>query len=86
MNILSHIDTIDQERHSLNRVASVENLVTALRETERALRENVQAEEARTSLADPNDPCYSMLAHSMRRRADNLRMTIATLEAARTAA
>jgi hypothetical protein len=86
MNSPSQIETIDQQRHSLDRAASVQNLVTALRATESALRESIRAEEQRSSLGDPNDPCYSMLALSMRKRADNLLTTIATLEAARPAA
>jgi hypothetical protein len=70
----------------MGKATSVENLVAALRESEHALRDVIRAEEERTSLSDPNDPCYSMLAHSLRARADNLRMTIATLESARQAA
>ncbi len=86
MNNVSQTETIDQQRHNLDRTASAAKLVAALRETEDALLESIRAEEARTSLGDPNDPCYSMLARSMRRRAENLRMTIATLEAAHQAA
>jgi hypothetical protein len=85
MNILSRIETTDQKRHTLDPAASVENLVTVLRRTESALHESIRAEEERTSLGDPNDPCYSMLARSMRHRANNLRVTIATLEARRAA-
>lgn len=74
------------QRHTLARAASAENLVASLRETELALRENIRAEEQRTSLTDENDPCYSILARSMRARAENLKMTIAILQGARQAA
>ena len=86
MNSLSQIGINDPQRHTLTRAASVENLVAALRETESAVRESIRAEEHRTSLSDPSDPCYSMLAHAMRQRAGNLQMTIATLVTARQAA
>ena len=86
MNDLSRIETIDQERHTLGRTTSADNLVAALRDSESALRDSIRAEEERTSLGDPKDPRYSLLALSLRARADNLRMTIATLETARRAA
>ena len=73
-------------RDTLARATSAEKLVASLRETELALRENIRAEEERTSLTDENDPCYSILARSMRARVENLKMTIAILEGARHAA
>jgi len=81
MNLLSQIRNGEQQRHGVDKVAVIGNLVAALRETERALQASIRTEEEKTALHDRNDPCYSMLAHSMRARADNLRMTIATLEA-----
>jgi hypothetical protein len=86
MSILSQIRNADWQRNSIDKAATAESLVTALRETERALGESIVAEEDRTSLHDYNDPHYSMLARSMRTRLDNLRVTIATLEAVRGAA
>jgi hypothetical protein len=86
MNTLSLNGTIDQERDTSARATSAANLVASLREIELALLESIRAEEERTSLADQNDPCYSMLAHSMRARVENLKLTIATLEATRQAA
>jgi hypothetical protein len=86
MTILSQIGTSDPQRHTLGRATSAATLVAALRANEQALRDSIQAEEERTCLSDRNDPCYSMLAQSLRVRADNLRMTIATLEATRQAA
>jgi hypothetical protein len=74
------------QRDTLARAASAENLVASLRETQLALQENIRAEEERTSLTDENDPCYSILARSMRARAENLKMTIAILQGARQAA
>ena len=86
MSVLSQIRNGDQQKHSIDMATTVVNLVAALRETEQALQASIRAEEEKTSLHDQSDRCYSMLAHSMRARADNLRMTIATLEAARHAA
>ena len=86
MTILSQIGSNDPQRHTLGRTTSVEKLVAALRESEHSLRDSIQAEEQRTCLSNPKDPRYSILAQSLRARADNLRMTIATLEATRQAA
>ena len=84
MSLMSQIRNGDQQEHSsILKAAMVAHLVTSLRETEQALRASIQVEEERTCFHDQNDPCYSMLAHSMRERADNIRMTIATLEATR---
>jgi hypothetical protein len=86
MSDLSLNGTVGPQRDSLARATSAEKLVAALRETEFALQENIRAEEQRTSLTDENDPCYSILARSMRARAENLKMTIAILQGARQAA
>jgi hypothetical protein len=86
MSDLSLNGTVGPQRDSLARATSAEKLVAALRETEFALQENIRAEEERTSLTDENDPCYSILARSMRARAENLKMTIAILQGARQAA
>ena len=73
----------DHQRHSIVRTARLEILVASLRETEQALRASIQAEEEKTCFHNQSDHCYSMLAHSMRERADNIRMTILTLESTR---
>ena len=86
MTILSQIRNGERQRHSIDRAETVENLVAALRETEQALQASIRAEEQRTNLIDPSDPCYSILARSMRTRVENLGTSIATLEGARTAA
>lgn len=86
MTMLSQIGSGDPQRHTLGRATSIDNLVAALRESEHSLRDSIEAEEQRTCLSDPKDPCYSILAQSLRARAANLRMTIATLEATRQAA
>jgi hypothetical protein len=86
MSDLSLNGTAAPQRDTWARAASAENLVAALRETELALQENIRAEEQRTSLTDENDPCYSILARSMRARVENLKMTIATLKGAQHAA
>ena len=86
MSELSRNETAAPQRDTPSRTATAESLVAAMRETEFALRESIKAEEDRTSLRDLNDPCYSILARSMRARADNLKMTITMLEAKRHAA
>jgi len=85
MSDVSQIQTTGSQRDGSTR-ATLESLVVALRETEQELRASILAEEDRTCLKDENDPRYSTLARSMRSRADNLRMTVATLLAARAAA
>jgi len=86
MSILSQIRNTGSQRNSIAKGATAESLVAALRETEHALRESIEAEEEYTNLRDYNDPQYSMLARSMRHRLDNLRVTIATLETVKAAA
>jgi hypothetical protein len=82
MSILSQIRSVGRQRNNIDRTPSIETLATALRKTELALLESIAAEEERIRLRGPDDPHYSTLARSMRRRLDNLRKTIATLEAA----
>jgi uncharacterized protein YpbB len=86
MSRVSQIRNGDQQKHSVVKAATIENLVASLRETEQALRASIQVEEEKACFHDQTDPYYSMLAHSMRERADNIRVTIATLEATRKAA
>jgi len=86
MSNLSLNETAAPERDTLSKAATAESLVASLRQTEFALREGIKAEEERTSLRDQSDPCYSILARSMRARAENLKMTIALLMAGQHAA
>src|SRR5947208_2870664 len=65
MSILSQIQNTRSQRNSIDKGATAESLVFALRETERALQESIKAEEERTGLHEYNDPQYSMLARSM---------------------
>jgi hypothetical protein len=83
MSLVSQIRNCDQQKHSIVKAPAIETLVASLRATELALRASIQAEEEKTCFQDQSNPRYSMLAHSMRERADNIRMTIATLEARR---
>lgn len=75
MNTASQIQTSGQERNT------VEKLVVTLRGAADAISASIEVEEGRTQLRDPCDPCYSILAKSMRTRLDNLRVTISMLEA-----
>lgn len=42
---------------------------------------DVEHEESRTGVKDLSDPAYPVLARSLRERRDNIRATIAALEA-----
>jgi hypothetical protein len=42
---------------------------------------DIEHEEARAGVRDLSDPAYSVLARSLRTRRDNIRVTIASLEA-----
>ena len=86
MRDLSQNEIAAPQRDTPSRAATAAKLLASLREIEFALRESIKAEEARTSLTNEKDPCYSILARSMRARVENLKMTIATLEGARHAA
>jgi hypothetical protein len=86
MHALSQNRNADPQRNDVNQRGGLTRLVASLRETERALWENITSEEQRTNRHDPNDPLYSILARSLRARLDNLKQTIATLEARRVAA
>jgi len=86
MTILSQIRNGEPQRRNVDRRAPIAPLVATLRAAEHALRESIRVEEERTSVRDVTDPGYSILARSMRTRAENLRMTITMLEAERHAA
>jgi hypothetical protein len=84
VSISYQIGNVEADRRSIDKAAArFEHLINDLRRTEAALMENIGAEEHHTRRHDPSDPHYSMLARSMRSRLDNLRATIAKLEAER---
>jgi len=85
MDTLSQVQNSGQHRGEPNKTVSLDGLISSLRETQRALCECIEAEEERTKVCDLGDPHYSLLARSMRHRADNLATTIATLESSRAA-
>ncbi len=58
----------------------VASLISDLDRTLQQLDCEIQAEEKRTLVSDPDDVRYPPLARSLRTRCDNLRATIATLE------
>ena len=67
---------------SVDRAAArLQRILNDYHRTEATLIESIEAEEHLTRRNDPSDPRYSMLARSMRGRLDNLRVTIAKLEA-----
>jgi hypothetical protein len=75
MVVASQIGTTVSKRDTLG------DLVAGLRDATLVLCASIEVEEDRTKLRDQNDHCYSPLARSMRARLDNLRITIAMLEA-----
>ena len=58
----------------------VASLISDLDRTLQQLDCEIQAEEKRTLVSDPDDVRYPPLARSLGTRCDNLRATIATLE------
>jgi hypothetical protein len=78
---LSLIGNGERQRHTINRQATIETLVSNLRAAEFALEESIRAEEERTCTREISSPHYSAAARSMRARADNIRATIAMLQA-----
>ncbi len=85
MNALYQNRKIGPQRDTSDKASRLHDLVAALQETERKLRAYAEAEEERTQVRDQRDPRYSLLARSLRGRANNLRTTIATLETAHAA-
>ena len=80
-----NMTTLSQIRASGPERNTIADLVISLRQTASALSASIAIEEERTKLSDHNDPSYSTLAKSMRKRLENLRCTIAMLEAEREA-
>ena len=59
----------------------IATLIGNLSRTVDILTADIEHEEARVSARDPLDPTYPVLARSLRTRTDNIRATIASLEA-----
>jgi hypothetical protein len=62
-------------------VARIETFIARLARTAELLDEDIKGEEEGASVWDPRDPGYPMRARTLRTRRDNLRATIASLEA-----
>jgi hypothetical protein len=62
-------------------VAQIETFIGKLARTAELLNEDIKREEERASVRDPRDPGYPIRARTLRTRWDNLRATIASLEA-----
>jgi len=75
MSMQSQFRTSDREQDIC------EGLVATLRQAVHTLSASIEVEEERTQRRDEANPHYSPLAKSMRVRVNNLRETIATLEA-----
>jgi hypothetical protein len=56
-------------------------LISNLSRTVDILTADIEHEEARIGVRDVSDPAYSVLARSLRVRRENIRVTIASLEA-----
>jgi hypothetical protein len=56
-------------------------LISNLSRTVDLLMADIEQEEARVGVHDVSDPTYPVLARSLRERRDNIRVTIASLEA-----
>jgi hypothetical protein len=59
----------------------IETFIARLARTVELLDEDIRGEEERASVRDPRDPGYPMRARTLRTRRENLRATIASLEA-----
>jgi hypothetical protein len=56
-------------------------MIEDLRRVSQILDCDVRTEEERSQISDPSDPRYPILARSLAARRDNLKATIAALEA-----
>ena len=59
----------------------IATLIGDLSRTEHILTVDIEHEEARAGVRDLSDPAYPVLARSLRVRRENIRVTIASLEA-----
>lgn len=62
-------------------VTAISKILTDLAQTVQLIEADIIAEEERTKISDRSDPKYPLLAKSLIERRDNIRMTIASLEA-----
>lgn len=77
-----HQSTFDTVRTaSLRDVSRIAALLTNLIRSIQTLGIDIEREEERTGARDIFDPAYSMLARALAARRDNLRATVAGLEA-----
>ena len=60
-------------------VAEIESMIGEFQHKQEELDQQVQLEEARTGVSDPNHFSYSLSAKALRRRRDNLVRSIADL-------
>jgi hypothetical protein len=58
----------------------IETLIANLSRSVAFLTADIEHEEARAGVRSPSDPAYPVLARSLRKRRDNIRMTVAALE------
>jgi hypothetical protein len=59
----------------------IATLISDLSRLVNVLTADVEHEETRAGVRNPTDPAYPVLARTLRRRRENIRATIATLEA-----
>jgi hypothetical protein len=63
------------------KVLQIATLIGNLSRSVALLTVDIEHEEARAGVSDASDPAYPVLARSLRTRRDNIRTTIAALEA-----
>jgi hypothetical protein len=74
-----HFENVD--RTAVREAATIENMIADLQRVVEVLDCDVSTEEERTRVRDCSDARYPMLARNLAARRDNLRVTIAALEA-----
>jgi hypothetical protein len=68
-------------RTAVRQAACIENMIADMQRVAQVLDCDVSTEEERVRICDRSDPRYSILARQLAARRDNLRVTIAALEA-----
>jgi hypothetical protein len=66
---------------AVRETACIENMIADMQRVVEVLDCDVSHEEERARICDRSDPRYSILARQLAARRDNLRVTIAALEA-----
>jgi hypothetical protein len=66
---------------AVREAACIENMIADMRRVVQVLDCDVQTEEERSRICDRSDARYPILARQLAARRDNLRVTIAALEA-----